>query len=400
VSDATLHSLAGPAGVREAAVLAALHRPVVGPFERIVARVSGPPELLEEAGSGLPPGPAQAEAIAVRLRRAGRAVEWGPPDELAGPDALLELCRARGRSSVELWRTDPSLLTELQLGAWCLAGLRHRLARRAPLPRFGHPALIRAAAERAFWAGAREAATAAEWRRLTASYGALVYHRLAGDGKPGQERIDLHPRRFAAQLRLLERLGFRPLSPEQLLAFHDGAGIPPRRAFVVTVDDGTADCDAPLLEHAEVAPQLFVCTRAVGGSATWLDGEPLLSWERLGRLAQGGVGIGAHARTHRPLAGLDRTELEDEVAGSLEDLRQRLPDALPLLAYPHGSYDEAVRAAATTAGFRAAWTTAKGRNGIGTDRWCLRRISVHAADGPLTVLWKVATGEPPPWRRR
>jgi peptidoglycan/xylan/chitin deacetylase (PgdA/CDA1 family) len=399
VSDLTLHAVAGPAGVAEAAVLAAAHRPVVGPFERIVARVSGPSDVLEQAERGLPRGPARAEAAAVRLRRAGRDLDWGAPDELGGPHALWELCRARGRSSVDVWRSDPGLLTELQLGAWCLGGLRHRLARRAPVPRGRHPALLRAAAERAFWTGVRETATPAEWRRLTASYGALVYHRLAGEGKPGQERIDLHPRRFAAQLRLLRRLGFRPLSPEQLLAFHDGAGIPPRRAFVVTVDDGTADCEAPLTAHADVTPQLFVCTRAVGGSASWLDGEPLLSWERLERLARRGVGIGAHARTHRPLAGLDRGELEGEVAGSLDDLRARIPDALPLLAYPHGSYDESVRATAADAGFMAAWTTAKGRNGIGTDRWCLRRVSVHAADGPLTVLWKVATGEPPPWRR-
>jgi peptidoglycan/xylan/chitin deacetylase (PgdA/CDA1 family) len=113
-----------------------------------------------------------------------------------------------------------------------------------------------------------------------------------------------------------------------------------------------------------------------------------------------GVRVGAHARTHRPLAGLGPSELEDEVGGSLEDLRARLGDPLPVLAYPNGSHDEAARAATVSAGFRAAWTTIKGRNGIGTDRWCLRRISVHANDGPIAVLWKVATGETPPWRRQ
>jgi hypothetical protein len=399
LSQATLHSVAGADGVSEAARLAATHRALVGPFERLVARVSGPPELLEQAARGLPEGPAQAEGIAVRLRRKGVALEWGPPDELAGARELLELCRERGRSSVELMRSDPSLLTELQVGAWCQAGLRHRVARRLPLPARGRPALLHAAAERAFWASVRRAATKAEWNRLTASYGVLVYHRLAGEGRPGQERIDLHPRRFARQLRLLRLLGFSPLSPDELLAFHDGDGTPPRRGFVVTVDDGTADCERPLSLHADVAPQLFVCTREVGGTAGWLDGEPLLTWERLEQLARRGVAVGAHARTHRPLATIDRSELEGEVAGSLDDLRERLPEAFAVLAYPHGSHDEAVRAAAVSAGFRAAWTTEKGRNGVGTDRWCLRRISVHAGDGPLTVVWKVATGEPPPWRR-
>jgi peptidoglycan/xylan/chitin deacetylase (PgdA/CDA1 family) len=399
VSEATLHSVAGLDGVTDAANLLAAHRALVGPFDRIVHHVTADAAVLDEAGRGLPDGAARAEAIAIRLERLGTMVAWGEPDELARPEALIELARARGRSSVEMLRADPTLLTQMQLGAWCQSTVRHRLARRLPLPKRG-PALLRAAADRAFWGGARQAATTDEWRRLTASYGALVYHRLAGDGKPGQERIDLDPDRFAAQLRLLRRLGFRPLTPEQLLAFHEDGVSPPRRTFVITVDDGTADCGGPLGVQVGSAPQLYVSTAEVGGSAHWLDGEPLLSWEEVEKLVRKGVRVGAHARTHRPLAGLGPSELEDEVAGSFEDMRARLGDPLPVLAYPNGSHDEAVRAATVSAGFRAAWTTIKGRNGIGTDRWCLRRISVHANDGPIAVLWKVATGETPPWRRR
>ena len=399
MSDVTLHSVAGPGHVTEAATLVATHRALVGPFERIVHRVSGPSEVLERAAAGLPAGPAQAEAVAVRLRRQRVELEWGVPDELAGPRELLELSRERGRHSVEILRADPTLLTELELGAWCQAGLRHRLTRRVPLPLRGRASLVRAAADRAFWAGARAAATSDEWRRLTASYCALVYHRLAGDGKAGQERVDLDPRRFAAQLRFLRQLGFRPLSPDKLLAFHEGNGTLPRRAFVITVDDGTADCGPPLSEHVETVPQLFVSTREVGGSATWLDGEPLLSWQDLEQLSRRGVSIGAHARTHRPLAGLGADELANEVGGSLVDLQERLPAGLAIFAYPNGSHDDEVRAAAVSAGFRAAWTTEKGRNGVGTDAWCLRRVAVHAADGRIAVLWKVLTGESPPWRR-
>jgi Polysaccharide deacetylase len=399
VSEATLHSVAGPGGVTDAATLVATHRALVGPFDRIVHRVAADEAMLDEAARGLPLGAATAEAIAVRLERLGTRLAWGEPDALAGPQALIELARARGRSSVDVLRADPTLLTQMQLGAWCQSTVRHRIARRMPLPRRGS-ALLRAAADRAFWAGARQAATRNEWRRLTASYGALVYHRLAGDDKPGQERVDLDPRRFAAQLRFLRRLGFRALMPEELLAFHEGGARLPRRAFVITVDDGTEDCRGPLGEHKDSAPQLFVSTAEVGGRAHWLDGEPLLSWQEVEKLSRKGVRVGAHARTHRPLAGLGPPELEDEVSGSLEDLRARLGDPLPLLAYPNGSHDEAVRAATVSAGFRAAWTTTKGRNGIGTDRWCLRRISVHANDGPIAVLWKVATGETPPWRRR
>ena len=53
VSSVTLHSVAGPGHVTEAATLVATHRALVGPFERIVHRVSAPSEVVEEAAAGL-----------------------------------------------------------------------------------------------------------------------------------------------------------------------------------------------------------------------------------------------------------------------------------------------------------------------------------------------------------
>jgi hypothetical protein len=93
--------------------------------------------------------------------------------------------------------------------------------------------------------------------------------------------------------------------------------------------------------------------------------------------------------------------LDDELAGSLRELQTQVPSAIAVLAYPHGSHDERVRAATIRAGYRAAFTTDTGRNGAGTDPYCLRRVSVKDWDGPLSLLWKTMTGElvPPTWDR-
>ena len=74
-----------------------------------------------------------------------------------------------------------------------------------------------------------------------------------------------------------------------------------------------------------------------------------------------------------------------------------------LLAYPHGLHDERVRAAATAAGYRAAFTTEPGKNGAGIDPYCLRRLGLKDWDGSTALLWKLVTGELLPWaweRRR
>jgi peptidoglycan/xylan/chitin deacetylase (PgdA/CDA1 family) len=231
---------------------------------------------------------------------------------------------------------------------------------------------------------------------------ALVYHRFAGELKPGQERIDVAPRRFARQLLALRLAGFRALPAADAIAFHTGElDELPRGSVAITVDDGMADCIEPLRRHARWEPLLFVPTRELGGSAHWIDGEPVAGWEQIAELARAGVAIGSHTRHHRRLTRLGAEERTAEIAGSLADLREHLPAPLEILAYPNGDHDPEVCRAAREAGYSAAFTTEKGRNGLATDPHRLRRVSVHAQDGALAVLWKAATGEglPLTWLR-
>lgn len=253
------------------------------------------------------------------------------------------------------------------------------------------------------WGEVRGRAGRDEWRLLTSSsYVALVYHRFAGELKPGQERIDIAPRRFARQLRALRLAGFRPLSGADVVSFHAGErnGLP-RRSVAITVDDATVDCVEPLRRHAAWVPQLFVPTRELGGSAHWIDGEPVASWEQVGELDGAGVAIGSHTRHHRRLTTLGAEERVGEIAGSLADLREHLPDPMAVLAYPNGDHDAEVCRGAREAGYAAAFTTEKGRNGAATDPFRLKRVSIHGADGALAVLWKATTGEALPgwWLR-
>jgi peptidoglycan/xylan/chitin deacetylase (PgdA/CDA1 family) len=301
-------------------------------------------------------------------------------------------------------------MTERPARGWCEAPWRTRMLRRlrvparlvAPLGRLS-PRWRELAEDLAHWSAVRAESDPARWRRLTSSYPVLVYHRFAGELKPGQERIDIAPRRYYRQLRLLRLLGFRPLPLADLLAFHRGErNALPRRGFAITVDDAMADAVEPLRRTAGLSPQLFVPTAELGGSAHWIDGEPVATWEEIRILAGAGVAIGSHTRHHRRLTQLGGPEREVELRGSLAELRENVPAAVPVIAYPNGDHDDAVCAATEAAGYEAAFTTEKGRNDATTDRYRLRRVSVHGTDGSLAVLWKVLTGEALPgwWPRR
>jgi peptidoglycan/xylan/chitin deacetylase (PgdA/CDA1 family) len=293
---------------------------------------------------------------------------------------------------------------------WSEAPWRTRLLRRLRVPPAALGPLARLSPrwrelqdDLSHWGEIRANASREEWRRLTSSYPVLVYHRFAGELKPGQERIDIAPRSYYRQLRFLRLLGFRPLPLTDMLAFHRGERNDlPRRGFAITVDDAMADAVEPLRRTAHLSPQLFVPTAELGGSAHWIEGEPVATWEEIRILAEAGVAIGSHTRHHRRLTRLGEAEREVELLGSLAELRENVPAAVPVIAYPNGDHDDAVCAATEAAGYAAAFTTEKGRNDAATDVFRLRRVSVHGADGSLAVLWKALTGEALPgwWPRR
>ena len=114
----------------------------------------------------------------------------------------------------------------------------------------------------------------------------------------------------------------------------------------------------------------------------------VLGWDALRRLAGEGLAVAPHTRNHPLLPRVDRSEAVAEVAGSLADLRARLGEAPPVLAYPSGAHDAVVRQAAGEAGIELAFTTDRGVNDLRrpTDWLALRRINVGRAASAEHVM--------------
>jgi peptidoglycan/xylan/chitin deacetylase (PgdA/CDA1 family) len=376
-------------------------------------RPLGEPEMLIAAPAQGGDG-ASVEATAAKLQNSGAPVVWGEVFEPDSVRALERLCFVRGRSSVDVTRADPRLLSSLQIGTWFSAAWYARLLRRL-LVRVPAAArvvrtvvrrqqAVRLSADAWFWAGVRSRATADEWRRLTrSSYVVFCYHQLAGTDLHSEHDIDLPPARFAQQMALLRRLGYRPLSVDDLYAFHGDAGTSlPRRRYLLTVDDGYAAAVAQLVRHVEHRPIAFVVTRFAAGEETLFPDAVWADWRQLAEARRAGVVIGAHTRTHPALPDCGDAELVEQLAGARRELVEAQLEPAPIVAYPYGLHDARVRRAAIDAGYRFAYAVRVGRNGAGTDPWRLRRITIHGRDGLVAFAWKVLTGEalPGPFDRR
>src|SRR5207237_2906954 len=118
-------------------------------------------------------------------------------------------------------------------------------------------------------------------------------------------------------------------------------GIAPDRAVVLTFDDAWADNHVhalpPLVEHGLPAT-VYAPSRLLGTPGYMATGQ-------LQEMADAGIAVGGHSRTHPDLRGCPDTELESETTGSKDDLEALLGRPVSSFAYPTGLFDGRVEAA-------------------------------------------------------
>jgi peptidoglycan/xylan/chitin deacetylase (PgdA/CDA1 family) len=109
-------------------------------------------------------------------------------------------------------------------------------------------------------------------RRFTGRAAILMYHRIA-DLTADPQRLAVTPRHFSEHLDVI-RARYRPVRLGELAAALEVRRVP-RRAVIVTMDDGYADNlshACPLLERHEVPATIFVTSGYVGsGRQFWWD---------------------------------------------------------------------------------------------------------------------------------
>jgi peptidoglycan/xylan/chitin deacetylase (PgdA/CDA1 family) len=206
----------------------------------------------------------------------------------------------------------------------------------------------------------------------------LTYHDVTDD--PANPTDTLTPARLREQLRAIRRLGVELVDLADL-AGRALAGERVDRLAAVAFDDafrGVHRDALPVLVDLAVPATVFVVSERLGtDDPDWYPGaDRTMTKEELLEVVDAGVSVGSHTRTHVPLFGLDRSTLDDELAGSratLEDLTGRPVD---LFAYPGGYYDPSARVATADAGYAAAFTFSNGRLHPHLDRFRLPRLSM------------------------
>ena len=205
----------------------------------------------------------------------------------------------------------------------------------------------------------------------------LTYHSV----DPSGSVVSIDEDAFRAHVGFLASGRVRVVGLRELLA------LPPEEdAVALTFDDGFRNLGRtawPLLRDHGLPATVFVVTGRVGGENDW-DGTgpggaprlPLLDWDDLGRLAEEGLELGCHSRSHPHLDRVDDPARRAEVEGAAADIERRTGRRPASFCYPYGSYDEAsVRAVRRV--YDVACTTRLDVLGPDDDRHRLPRLDVY-----------------------
>jgi len=210
----------------------------------------------------------------------------------------------------------------------------------------------------------------------------LCYHKFGGDENTP---LNTPPHIFRQQMKYLKDNGYRVISPDDLLAFLEFRRQIPKKAIMITIDDGFKsfyDVAWPILKAYGFTATLFVYTDYIGIS------KKAISWDDLKVLKADGFTIGSHSVSHSDLTKKETGETDEDFQNrkrkelflSKKTIDEKLNQNTLFFSFPYGRYNAEVMQMAKSAGYKMAVTVDRGSNPFFTNPLALKRDMILKKD--------------------
>ena len=188
----------------------------------------------------------------------------------------------------------------------------------------------------------------------------LLYHHITDEPFSNGNEISLiSPYDFRLHMTAI-KVNFTPISLRQYYDYvtcTDGSVTLPDDPIIVTFDDGylsNYEIAYPILKELEIPATIFVVTDTMGAVAG--EGQVNYShftWEQAKEMEDSGlIEIQSHTASHAALGEVSETDLVTELRKSKYEIEKNLGRECDMIAFPYGSYTEAVVAASHAAGYK------------------------------------------------
>ena len=177
------------------------------------------------------------------------------------------------------------------------------------------------------------------------------------------------PETFSRQMSVLNRLGYRGLSMNDLLPYLQGEK--QGKVFGITFDDGYENnlrCALPVLKKFGFTSTCYIVASLVGKENSWdlvrgVPQVPLMNAKQLQDWVDAGQEVGSHTLTHPSLPDLDALAQAEEISASRIQLEQivKQPQGVRNFCYPFGNFNSISIQCVKDAAYVSATTTVRRR---------------------------------------
>ena len=242
----------------------------------------------------------------------------------------------------------------------------------------------------------------------------LCYHRVLPRGLSSQSNpYAITKEQFRDQMALLAREKFTSLTLEEFHEAIQGGRPFPRRAVLITFDDGFGDIYSaawPIACRFGIKLNLFLCTGLLAGEQVYgLDEPPIsprapnakmadfsqaLTWGEVRVMSAAGVGVGFHTHAHQNQARLSPTEISADATKGIALFTKQLGTRPMFFAFPYGhfgSYSAEAMSVLKEHGIQLFFTTELGRTPPNS-QGAISRIVLHSEDDTESFRRKLYGG--------
>ena len=154
----------------------------------------------------------------------------------------------------------------------------------------------------------------------------------------------------------------------------------PEKTVAITIDDAFFSIYKkawPLLKEKRLPFTIFVSTEPVNSNS-----KNYMNWEQIKEMANNGVTIGHHTKSHFHLVGKKKETIISEIEEASDDFLKNLGYVPEIFAYPYGEYSSEIKQI-TKNYFKAAFGQQSGALYNGIDIFELPRFSLNENYGDL-----------------
>ncbi len=216
-------------------------------------------------------------------------------------------------------------------------------------------------------------------KKIKSTNRCLMYHSIFNDNRYYVDHYSVRFLEFKKQMKFLKK------NAENLVHFDEF--VESECSISITFDDGFKDnltLVAPLMEDLELPWTIFVVSDFLSDEyPDYMSKEDLLELSKY-RF----VKIGAHGKTHQPLASMKFEDAERELRESKKEIENILGQQVLTMSFPHGSFSQDLLRCCKDLGYKNVGISVPYRND--SKAFAINRFSIFEYDSVLDLRFKIS----------